>query len=217
MMVLRYRGYSLDNDGIVRYIGRVYVPPNEKLRNLILNEAHRVVYMAHPRVKKMKADLKPLLFWKGMKYDIVNYMVRCLQCQQDKDEHIHPTRLLQPHVIPKSKWEVISMDFIVGFPLMVRRHDSIFVVFDMLMKIVNFILFRMTYQEPDITTFFVNKIVRLHCVMRKIISDRGSVFTRRFWTSFQEALGTQINFNTTYHTERDGKTKRMNKILEYML
>jgi precorrin-4 methylase len=90
MMVLRYQGYSLDNDEIIRYIGRIYVPPNDKLRNLILNEAHRVVYMAHPRVKKMKEDLKPLLFRKGMKYDIVNYMVICLECQQEKAKHRHP-------------------------------------------------------------------------------------------------------------------------------
>jgi hypothetical protein len=74
--------------------------------------------MAHPGVTKMKADLKPLFFWKGMKADIVSYVVRCLECQQVKDEHRHPTGLLQPHVIPESKWEVISMEFIIGFPLM---------------------------------------------------------------------------------------------------
>jgi hypothetical protein len=30
--------------------------------------------MAHLGVKKMREDLKPLLFWKGMKGDIVNYV-----------------------------------------------------------------------------------------------------------------------------------------------
>jgi transposase InsO family protein len=58
--------------------------------------------------------------------------------------------------------------------------------------------------------------MRLHGVPKKIISDRGSVFTGRFWTSFQEALGTQLNFSTAYHPETDRKTKRMNKTLEYM-
>jgi hypothetical protein len=91
------------------------------------------------------------------------------------------------------------MDFIVGFPLTKRRHDSIFVVVDTLTKSVHFIPFCMTYQAPDIAIIFVNEIVRLHGVPRKIIYDRGSVFTGRFWTSFQEALGTQLNFSTTYH------------------
>jgi hypothetical protein len=95
--------------------------------------------MAHLGVTKMRADLKPLFFWKGMKVDIVNYMVKCLECQQVKDEHRHLVGLLQPHVIPESKWEVISMDFIVGLSLMARRHDSIFVVVDTLTKSEHFI------------------------------------------------------------------------------
>jgi hypothetical protein len=40
-------------------------------------------------------------------------------------------------------------------------------------------------------------------VPKRIISDRGSMFTGRFWTSFQEALGTQLNFSTAYHLETD--------------
>jgi hypothetical protein len=84
MMIPKYDGYSLDSDGIIRYNGRIYVPPNDELRNFILNEAHRVVYMAHPGVTKMKEYLKPLFFWKGINYDIVNYVARCLECQQVK-------------------------------------------------------------------------------------------------------------------------------------
>jgi transposase InsO family protein len=99
------------------------------------------------------------------------------------------------------------MDFIVRFPLTARRHDSIFVVVDTLMKSSHFILVRMTYQAPDIARVFISEIVRLHRVPKNIISDRGSVFTGRFWMSFQEALGTQLNFSTAYHPETDGKTE----------
>ena len=110
------------------------------MRSLILNEAHRVVYIAHPGVTKLRANLKPLFFWKGMKEDIVNYVARCLECQQVKVEHRHPAGLLQPHAILESKWEVISMDFIIGLPLTARRHDSIFVVVDTLKKSAHFFL-----------------------------------------------------------------------------
>ena len=73
-----------------------------------------------------------------MKADMVNLVARCLECQQVKVEHRHPTRFLHPHAIPESKWEVISMDFIVGLPLIVRRHDSMFVVVDTLTKSAHF-------------------------------------------------------------------------------
>jgi transposase InsO family protein len=71
-------------------------------------------------------------------------------------------------------------------------------------KSAHFIPVRMMYQAPDIARVFISEIVRLHGVPKKIISDRGSVFTGRFWTSFQEALGTQLNFSTVYHPETDG-------------
>jgi len=75
----------------------------------------------------------------------------------------------------------------------------------------------MMYQVPDLARVFVGEIVRLHGVPRRTISDRGSMFTRRFWTSFQEALGTQLNFIIAYHPKTDGKTERMNQILEDMM
>ena len=106
------------------------------------------------------------------------------------------------------------MDFIVGLPLTAGRHDSIFVVIDTLMKSAHFIPVRTTYQALNIARIFISEIVRLHGVPQKIISDRGLVFTGRFWMSFQEALGTQINFSTAYHPETDGPTERTNQTLE---
>ena len=109
------------------------------------------------------------------------------------------------------------MDFIVIFPLTTRRHNSIFVIVDTLTKSAHFIPMRTTYQVPNIDRVFVSEIVRLHGVPKRIISNQGSVFTGRFWTSFQEALGTQLNIITNYHNEIDGNKKRMNQVLECML
>jgi hypothetical protein len=61
-------------------------------------------------------------------------------------------------------------------------------VVDTLMKSAHFIPVRMTYQAPNIARVFISEIVRLHGMPKRIISDRGSVFTLRFCTSFQEAL-----------------------------
>ena len=51
-----------DSDGLMRFRGQIYVPPNDELRMLILSEVHRAVYMSHPGVMKMRADLKHLFF-----------------------------------------------------------------------------------------------------------------------------------------------------------
>jgi hypothetical protein len=96
-------------------------------------------------------------------------------------------------VIPELKWEVILMDFIVGLPMTSRRHDSIFVVVDTLTKSAHFIPVKTTYQAPKIARVFINEIVRLHGIPKKIISDRGVMFTEGFG-QFSRSTGNTTKF-----------------------
>lgn len=70
-----------------------------------------------------------------MKKEVENFVARCLDYHQVKVEHKHPGGLLQLILILEWKWEVISMDFITGFPRTSRQHDSIMVVADRLTKV----------------------------------------------------------------------------------
>ena len=36
------------------------------------------------------------LFWPNMKNEVAEYVSRCIECQQVKAKHQHPTGLLQP-------------------------------------------------------------------------------------------------------------------------
>jgi len=112
-----------------------------------------------------------------MKENIINYVARCLECQQVKAEHRHPTILLQPHAISESKWEVILIYFIVGLPLPERRHDLIFCGSQHPDESAHFIPVHTTYKAPDITRFFISDMVRLHGMPERIIYNQGSMFT----------------------------------------
>ena len=57
----------------------------------------------------------------------------------------------------------------------------------------------------------------LHGVPLEINSDRGSIFTSRFWESFQNAMGTHLSFSTAFHPQSSGQVERVNQILEDML
>jgi transposase InsO family protein len=59
--------------------------------------------------------------------------------------------------------------------------------------------------------------VSLHSVPKKIISDRGSQFTSRFWKSFHENMDVKLNFSSAYHPQTDGQTERTNQVLEDVL
>eukprot|EP00253_Pinus_taeda_P032776 PITA_32776 len=152
-----------------------------------------------------------------MKRDVVEYLARCLECQQVKAENQHPAGLLQPLPIPEWKWETITMDFITGFPKSKKNNDSIMVVVDKLSKSSNFIPVQSTYRAAQIANVFMQNISKLHRLPKTIISNCDVKFTSVFWRTLFEGLGTQLNFSTAYHPQTDGQTERVNQVVEDML
>jgi hypothetical protein len=109
------------------------------------------------------------------------------------------------------------MDFVTGLPRTQKGNDSIWVIIDRLTKVAHFIPVKTTFGGATLTRIYLKEIVKLHGIPRKIVSDRGTQFTSKFWTSLQKAMGTKLDFSTAYHPQTDGKTKRVNKVLEYLL
>ena len=115
--------------------------------------------------------------------------------------------MLQPLKIPVWKWDIISMDFIVGLPRTKKGRDSIFVVVDRFSKMAHFIACNKTDDASHVSTLFFREIVRLHGVPRTIVSDRDSNLTRNFWIELFSCLGTQVAHSSSYHPQSDGKLR----------
>jgi transposase InsO family protein len=125
--------------------------------------------------------------------------------------------LLQPLSIPEKKWEVITMDFITELPRMNKQHDSIMVVVEKLTKATHFVPMKTTHTVANIVGIFIKEISRLHGIPRTIVLDRDTKFTSNFWSGLFKGFGTNLNFITAYHPQTDGKTERVNQIIEDML
>jgi hypothetical protein len=55
---------------------------------------------------------------------------------------------------------------------------------DRLTKVAHFIPVKTTYKGSQLAELYMARIVCLHGVPKKIMSDRGSQFTSRFWRTF---------------------------------
>jgi hypothetical protein len=196
---------------------RLCVPEVKEIRDLILHEAHDPAYSIHLECTKMYHDLKNRYWWYGMKRDVVEYIALCDNWQRVKAERQRPAGLLQPLKIPQWKWEEISMDFVVGLPTTQPSYDSIWVIVDQFSKVAHFILVKTTYKGAKLAELYIARIVCLHGVPKKIVSDRGTQFTSRFWEKLHEAMDTKLNFSSAYHPQTDDQTERVNPILKDML
>ncbi|KAA3460471.1 reverse transcriptase [Gossypium australe] len=141
--------FGLNSEGVLCFHGKICMPKDFGLRQMILWEAHSSPYAMHPGGSKMYQDLREQ-YW-----------------------------LLQPVKIPLWKWERITMDFVSGLPLTPTRKDSVWVIVDRLTKSAHFIPVRIDYSLQKLAKLYVAEIMRLHEILEDmlrgcVIDFRGS-------------------------------------------
>jgi hypothetical protein len=150
------KGFHEDEQGIVWFEKRVYVPQDPELRNLIMREAHDSPYSIHPGNTKMYMDLKGRFWWSNMKRDIAEYIALCDVCNRVKAEHQKLAILLKALPIPEWKWDNVGMDFITGLPRTKSGYDSIWVAVDRLTKVAHFIPVKTSYTSARLANIYMN-------------------------------------------------------------
>jgi hypothetical protein len=81
-------------------------------------------------------------------------------------------------------------------------------------KVAHFISVKTTYKGSKLAMLYIARIVCLHGVPKKIVSDRETQFMSRFWEKLHESMDMKLNFSSVYHPQTDGQTERVNQILE---
>ena len=128
-----------------------------------------------------------------------------------------PSSLLNPIPISQWKWDNIAIDFVFGLLLTQRKHDTIWVIIDRLMKSTHFVPVRMDYSMDRLAELYVDEIVIFQGVPLSIVLDRDPRFTSRFRKELQSTLGTRLYFSTSFHPQTNGQSERLIQILENML
>ena len=63
------------------------------------------------------------------------------------------------------------MDFVSGFPLTQKKHDSVWVIIDRLTKSAHFLLVRLDCSMDRLAKLYMNEIVQLHGIPLLIVFD----------------------------------------------
>ncbi|RYE19782.1 MAG: hypothetical protein EOP45_12080 [Sphingobacteriaceae bacterium] len=71
-----------------------------------------------------------------------------------------------------------------------------------------------TITAEEFSDLFITNVFSEHGMPQEIVSDRGSIFTSKFWQRFCELLKVRTNLSTAFHPQSDGQTERVNQIVE---
>jgi hypothetical protein len=134
-----------------------------------------------------------------MKHEAARYVSECDTCRKVKVDYMKPGGLVQLLSIPEWKWDDISMDFIMGLPLMACKFDLIWLIMDQLSKSTHFIPIHTNYNVQKYAGIYIARVLCLHRVPKTIISDQGSQFDAHFWEQLHVSLGTHLIHSSAYH------------------
>ncbi|QRW17432.1 Retrotransposable element Tf2 protein [Rhizoctonia solani] len=116
-------------EGLLWHQGKIFVPKDNIIRNLIAESRHNALAAGHPGQARTLELVSRSYYWPSMKKFINSYVSHCKTCIRSKPTNQLPVGLLKPLQIPERPWEDIAYDMIVGLPVS-EGFDAILTVID---------------------------------------------------------------------------------------
>jgi len=125
-------------DGLLWFQGKIYIPWSPDLRKQIVALYHDTQITGHPRHWKTLELVSQNYWWSQISRYIGWYVSTCNLCLQTKPWRHFPVSKLQPLSVPGTRWDMLSVNFMVEL-LESSEHNTIMMVVDAVSKRVHFI------------------------------------------------------------------------------
>ena len=113
------------------------------------------------------------------------------------------------------------MDFLTGLPISTNwkgdSYNSILVIVDRLTKMVYYEPVKITINALGLAEVIIDVVVRYHGLPDSLVTDRGSLFTSKFWSLLCYFLGIKRRLSTAFHPQTDRQTEPQNSTMEAYL
>jgi len=147
---------------------------------------------------------------------IEQYVSTCDLCLRTKLTRQALVGELHPLRIPDSRWDTLSVDFVVELPFS-SRHDAVMTVVDSVSKQVHFIPMHTMVTAEGAARLFLHQVWKLHSLPKCVISDRRPQFIARFTKELYRLLGIKLVSSTAWHPQTDRQTEHVNQELDQYL
>jgi transposase InsO family protein len=214
------RPWAKDVAGVLRFEGAAFVPKDQALRAEILTAYHDMPDTGgHLGFANTLHNVRRNFFWPTMRQDIFSHCRDCDICQRSKPVRHKPYGTLTQPPMPSRPMKEFSMDFITGLPAVEwqgRTVDMILVIVDRFSRYAFYFPCNSEMTAEELADLWVNRLGDFG-PPTGIITDRGSLFTSKFWTAWCYAMKIRRRLSTAFHPQTDGQTERQNQALEHFL
>ena len=157
----------------------------------------------HFGIEKACELLARKYFWSTLWHHVETDVKSCDVYLASKAVRYKPYGDLQSLPVPTPYWNDLLMDFVTSLPILVdwRRdsYDSILVIVDRLTKMVYYEPVKITINAPSLAEVIIDVVVWHNGLLNSIVTNRGSVFTFKFWSLLCQFLDIKRHLFTAFH------------------
>lgn len=204
--------FTLKNDKLYRIIKKkdsvrlLWVVP-KSVRWQIIKSNHDEV--GHFSYDKTYDRVRRVYWFKGMRRFIKKYCRSCLQCAHNKVPGGPKEGMLYPIPKPDKPFEVLHADHCGPFPQSKKKNCYILAIIDSFTKYIYIKAVKNCKSKTTVNVF--EEYFSLFGVPRRLITDRGSSFTSREFTSFVKEKGFSHVLNAVATPRANGQIERYNR------
>jgi len=144
-----------EDEGLLQFRGKIYVPQNSDLRRWVVSLCHDTKVARHPGCWKILELVSRNYWWPQMSRYIRQYVSTCDLCLRIKLIRQALVGELHPLQILDSRWDMLSVDFVVELPLS-SGHNAVITVVDSVSKRAHFILTHTTVTVEGTAQLFLH-------------------------------------------------------------
>ena len=122
---------------------------------------------------------------------IGQYISTCDLCLRTKLIRQALVGELHPLWIPDSRWDMLSVDFVMELPLS-SGHDAMMTVVDLVSKRAHFIPMHTTVTVKGAAQLFLHQVWKLHGLPKYVVSNHGPQFVACFTRELYRLLGIKL-------------------------
>ena len=122
---------------------------------------------------------------------IGQYISTCDLCLRTKLIRQALVGELHPLWIPDSRWDMLSVDFVMELPLS-SGHDTMMTVVDLVSKWAHFIPMHTTVTVKGAAQLFLHQVWKLHGLPKYVVSNHGPQFVACFTRELYRLLGIKL-------------------------
>jgi hypothetical protein len=160
-----------EQNGLVYYKGKLYIPNNKELHGNIIKSCHDSPATGHPGKHSTLELVSCLYWWPQMASFVDKYILGCEKCQRYKPAQ-HPKAVLQPPEVSAEPWQHVGIDLITQL-LLSDHFNSIAVYIDHYSDQAHLVLCKSNLTAKGTTDLHYWDVFRLYGIPKKVLSDHG--------------------------------------------